>query len=46
MWIVVEGDPVGGLNFTGPFAFEEEAVAYGEGLKENWWIAWLQEPED
>jgi len=42
-FIVITGDPVEGLIFTGPFATHDEAEQWAEGQHE-WWTAFLQAP--
>jgi hypothetical protein len=43
--IVIEGDPVDGFTFTGPFKDVEDAIFYGEGLGVEWWIGYLNPVE-
>ena len=43
--IVVTGNPVDGLQFTGPFNSHDEAIGYAEQLSDNWWTADLAAPE-
>jgi hypothetical protein len=45
-WIVITGDPMSGLFFTGPFSNADDAVAYAESNchKGTWWISRMAEP--
>jgi hypothetical protein len=43
--LLIQGNPVDGLRFTGPFADSEDAGAAGERDGGEWWIAGLQQPE-
>ena len=46
-YLVVFGDPIGGLRFVGPFADRDDAVTYAEfdARPEDWWIAELNQPD-
>lgn len=44
-WMMVEGNPVDGFSFTGPFESNEAAWQYAEGQGGDWWLARLEEPE-
>ena len=48
MNIIVMGNPIDGLTFTGPFNDAEEAGDYAadEYHHEEWWIAFVQPPKD
>lgn len=43
-YIVIDGNPVDGFDYTGPFESEEDAIHYAEfnlaGI--DWWIAPLR----
>ena len=44
-FIVVLGNPIDGLQFTGPFSSIDDAVAWAEEVCEtDWWIVPLEEP--
>jgi len=47
-YILVEGNPLSGFNFYGPFDNEAAAVRYAERDPEDdeWWVADLLEPID
>lgn len=44
-YILIFGDPVNGFSFRGPFDTANDAVAYGDPIQEEWWLAELHEPE-
>lgn len=46
--IVIDGSPVDGYNFTGPFESAEHASEWAENnIKEqSWWTAFVDTPED
>lgn len=45
--VVITGNPVDGLSFTGPFNNGPEAIDWCErNLSEDWWIAPLNAQED
>lgn len=44
--ILVFGNPVDGFNFRGPFTTREEAIAYGDPIQEEWWVADLVAPDN
>ena len=44
MYIIVHGNPVGGFTYTGPFASQEAAVAYGKGIADAWCVSNVKEP--
>lgn len=39
MHILITGNPVEGLCFTGPFTSHDEAVKHGEEIGGDWWVA-------
>ena len=43
--IVVSGNPIDGMTFTGPFPTSDDALAWAEGTDEHWWITTLASPE-
>jgi hypothetical protein len=46
-FLVINGDPVGGFSFTGPFDDHDSALTWAEqNLKDNWWIASLESPKE
>jgi hypothetical protein len=44
-YIIVDGNPVDGLNFIGPFDTDEEAVEYAGLYVDEWWIATIEPSE-
>ena len=43
LWIVVSGNPIGGIEFHGPFDSADDANEYAaEELKGEWWLGKLQ----
>ncbi len=42
--VVVSGNPVDGLEFSGPFESREAAIAHGENMQPDWWVAPLIRP--
>lgn len=46
--IIVQGNPLDGFTFTGPFAGPVTAVEYADdaNLKGEWWIAPLHPPRE
>lgn len=45
MFIIIDGSPVDGLNFTGPFQTHDEALKSAERLDTSWWIGTLDKTE-
>ena len=44
-FIVMSGNPIDGLQFTGPFSSTDDAVAWAEELcKTDWWVVPLEVP--
>lgn len=42
MFIVIVGNPIGGFEYEGPFATNEEACEYGNNHPDvggDWWVA-------
>lgn len=44
-YILIFGNPVDGFSFRGPFDTQEEAIAYGDPIMEEWWTAELVPPD-
>lgn len=44
-YLIVQGSPVDGLWFTGPFETQTDAADYGDSVESDWWVADLTEPE-
>lgn len=44
MHILITGNPVDGLRYTGPFETHDEAADYGQGDDTDWWVAKLIVP--
>lgn len=44
-FVLVEGNPVDGLTFVGPFDDSEEAIEYGEQGGGEFWVAEMGLPE-
>lgn len=44
--IIIDGNPVDGFTFTGPYDSMDDAIAAGEANRGiEWWVAPLDEPE-
>ena len=46
MVIVIEGNPIDGMTFVGPFGSHEEAIIFMEGEGGDWWIANMETPPE
>lgn len=44
-YVLVEGNPVDGFTFVGPFDDVDEAVEYGEWGGGEFWVASMRLPE-
>jgi hypothetical protein len=44
-YIIVSGNPVDGLRFTGPYADHDEALEAAAVSEQEWWVAELHAPE-
>lgn len=40
--IVILGNPVDGFRYVGPFTTRDYALAWGETIDEEWWVAEIQ----
>jgi hypothetical protein len=48
-YIIVTGNPIEGLTFTGPFLIREDAIEYAQRMLpswEYWWIGELYEKKE
>lgn len=44
--LIIEGNPVDGFTFTGPFDSRDDAIDAGQNLPADWWVADLLPPEE
>ena len=42
-YIIVEGSPIDGFRYVGPFKTHEEALEASDSVLTEWWIANLEE---
>jgi hypothetical protein len=45
MYIVIQGDPLEGFTFTGPFTSRDEADKWMDAITEPCWLATLSAPK-
>jgi hypothetical protein len=48
MFIIIEGNPVGGFSYVGPFGSHEAAVAYADQgqFDTDWWVVLIEAPAE